>query len=80
MAATRRPSRSETPDQKSGKQFESDTRLRSGQRWVMQDHIHAVKHVILVLLAVAFLGAVFNGFVKEYKLYRTVARSEDAEE
>ncbi|CAD6590386.1 MAG: hypothetical protein ASARMPREDX12_004283 [Alectoria sarmentosa] len=50
------------------------------ERGIMQVHMYALRHVFFSLLAVAVLGAVSNGFVKEYKLYNTMARSEDAEE
>lgn len=50
------------------------------ERGVMQVHMHALKHVFFALLAFAVLGAVLHGFVKEYKLYKTIARTEDSEE
>ena len=50
------------------------------ERRIMQVNMSALKHVFFVLLGFAILGAVSNGFVKEYKLYKTVARNEDAEE
>ena len=50
------------------------------ERDVMDIHMQALRRVFFVLLAIATLGAVANGFVRQYRLYKTIARSEDDDE
>ena len=54
-----------------------DPRLERG---AIEDHMYALKHVFFFLLGFAALGALANAFIKEYKLYKTIERSEDNEE
>lgn len=50
------------------------------ERGIMEVHMYVLKHVFLVLLGFAALGAASNAFVGEHRLYKTMARSESAEE